>query len=133
MSAALDIQEALYTALSAPGAVDAEVFNGVAPEGAAMPYVVVSEMTESPTFGTLGRGGHDGTVTLHVYAADPSNATVLALYNDCAAVLDGARLTLAGNRMVSGTLGIVTALPDPDSGGRHLVARYAALTLAGAA
>lgn len=130
-TAAWPLQVALYDAITADAPTRAlvtgqGVYNGVAPEGAALDYIVLGEPTES-RFDALMQPGNDGTLRLHVYTADVSHYAALAIYAALSRVLDGTRLPLSGGHaMLSGALTLETSRAE--DGGRHLIARYAALT-----
>lgn len=146
-TAAWPLQVALATALAEDAPLVAlltvpGLHNGVAPEGTPLTtgsvaggdyrdgYVILGEPTEG-RFDALMQPGNDGTLALHVYTADESNATALAIYARLVAVLDGVPLALTGHAMLRGAVTLERAFRDP-AGGRHLVARYRALTRAAA-
>lgn len=106
------------------------IYSGAAPQGSAMPYIVIGPSTEANAH-LFGRRGKRGTETLHVWTEDTSKKTCQDIYGHLERILNGTRLVLSGHSMVEGTLEYVTDQLDPDGRARQLVARYRVRTLEG--
>ena len=124
MYAADALQAALYAALS--GHIGAPVYDYV-PPGAAMPYVVIGHLTETPD-DLHDREGSDVTATLHIW----SDATGTRETNEILAAMDAAlhhrRLVVDGVHCWSVVREFTEILRDQDveTGRplRHAVTRY---------
>jgi hypothetical protein len=92
--------------LAAPG-----VYSGRAPNGSAMPYVVIDDMEvgQLPTFD--GKSGQ-GRFRLKLWASDAM--TVLTIYGRLEAMLARRKLALAGGfEMMNASTEMITSFPDP--------------------
>lgn len=126
VASALEADAPLVALLGSWGGSPA-IYSGQAPEGAPFDRVILGEPAERD-FDALMRRGNEGTLLLDVYTLSPANAAALAIYGRLVAALDAVPLALTGHALLTGRVSLVTAFGDPDSGGRHLVARYRALT-----
>lgn len=106
------------------------IYDGVAPAGAPGRYVVVVSATEAGR-GMLGRGGHDGTLTLRLTAE--SRMACYALYDHVARLFHRTPLALADHTTVAGEVGYSTDFRDPVTKQWQAVATVRHRTLAGAA
>lgn len=125
MSAVWPIQVALATRLTGNAPLMARVtgiHDGRAPEGAVLPYVVISEPSEED-WGTLGKAGNATTFYLHVWSATRGSSKEV---NEIGNLLEAA---MAAALTVTGQSGAITRREFrevfvEDDGTRHLVLRY---------
>lgn len=128
MSALLALQAALVGRLVADAplmAVATGVYDGRAPQGATLPYVVVGEPTEIPS-GNLGPQGWNDTIAVHIwsgYAGRKEALEILELMDTALA----APLVLSGHTTARLRREFVTALVE-ETGVRHVPIRYRILT-----
>lgn len=125
MSALWPVQTAVYARLTSDAALTARATGGVhdgeAPQGAAMPYIVIGEATETRA-DVFGRRGWSDTLTIHIWSRYPGRMEVL----DTLQLIDAALrepLTLTGHTAARLKREFGEVIYDPD-GARHVPARY---------
>lgn len=120
----LPVQRAVFTRL------DAELTCGVhdlVPEGAAYPYVVIGEATDTPD-NAHDRYGHDSTVTLHVWSTYHGTTEALGIAGELIGLLDHQPLVVDGFDTVAVRHRQTVVMRDPDADLRHVVVRFAITT-----
>lgn len=128
MSALWPLQKALATRLKANAPLMARVsgvHDGEAPQGAALPYIVIGGPTEFPS-GVLGPQGFSDTLTVHIWSGYQGRKEALEI----AALMDAALvepLTLEGHTAARLRPEFRTVLVE-DDGVRHAPVRYRILT-----
>ena len=124
MSALWPVQKALVGRLKATPALIARVsgvYDGQAPQGTSMPYVVVGEATERDASAMAERGFSD-TITLHVWSAYPGRKEALEIVGMIDLALRDP-LSLEGHTEADLRLDFATTLVEED-GVRHMPIRY---------
>lgn len=127
MSALWPVQVALVAALKGAAGVKAllgdpaRVYDGQAPQGAAMPYVVVGDHTETPR-NLLARRGWESTITAHVFSAQEGSKEALAVLAAMDAAL-ASPLAVTGHGAARLKPDFSTVLVEQD-GIRHVPVRY---------
>lgn len=122
----------LQTALGGvPGAT--KVYSGLAPEGTALPFIVMGVASEAGRAAFGSRAVRAGEETLDVYGR--TKAEALAIYTHLVRILDGTALVLTGHQPTRGSVRLAfdtLDAPHPVTGERayHAVVRYAATTQA---
>lgn len=122
MNPSLDLQRALYATLSA--ALSAPVYDEV-PEGAALPYVVIGDISEVGDY-SHSTDGRQLLVTVHVWSSYPGMTEARQIAGDVIAALHFQELTVAGYRPVPFVLEFYDVLRDPGGTIRHAVIRFRA-------
>jgi hypothetical protein len=124
------LQESVVARLRADAGVTAlvgvRVYDGEAPEGASMPFLIVGEPTETPE-DVLGRDGYMITLTFHAWSTHRGRKQVLEILEAMDAALTGAVLTLAGFLSARARREFRSVLVE-DDGVRHGLARYRFIT-----
>lgn len=133
MSAMWPVQVAMVTALKAAAGIKAlvgdpaRVYDGQAPQGAAMPYIVVGDHTEVPS-NVLGGLGWSDTITCHVFSRYAGTKEALQGVAAMDAALAGP-LTISGHGAARLKPEFGTVLVEED-GVRHAPRRYRVTTYA---
>lgn len=125
MSALWPIQKALVAQMVANTSLAAAVtgiYDGMAPEDTAMPYVVVGEPSED-SFDALGTHGYNATFVIHVWSNQRGTSREAFLIGDLVDAALAPRLTIAGHGSGITRKGEREMLIE-DDGTRHLAIRY---------
>lgn len=129
----VELYAALYTALSgAAGLTSAlggsgKVYEGKAPDNAAVPYVVIGDATAVDAGASL-RDSQEHTVTIHVWTVEPGKLQLLNIMAAVRAVLHDADLALSGGALANLRQEFSNTTGDPDGVSQHGVMRYRAVT-----
>ena len=122
MNPTLDLQKAIYATLDA--ALSVPVYDEV-PEGAALPYVVIGDISEVGDY-SHSVDGRQMTVTIHVWSNYPGMAEARTIAADITAALHFQELQITGYRPVPLVLEYHNVLRDPGGTIRHGVIRFRA-------
>lgn len=134
MSLIWAVQVAMVARLKADVPLEAllgdRIYDGKAPDGAALPYVVVGDSTENAVR-ALGASGGDTTITAHVFSDYSGTKQALAIAAAMKAALSSA-LTLSGYGAARLKQEFVTTLVEEDETKvlRHVPVRYRIASLA---
>jgi hypothetical protein len=116
----------MYTRLSGDATLTttlgAAVYDDV-PDGAALPYVAIGDVTEAPN-DTMGKTGRDLTVTVHTWSQYQGMREVKQIQNRIDALLDRWAPTVSGWAAVEMLQEFFETFRDPDGDTMHGVARY---------
>lgn len=100
------------------------VYDGDAPEGSPLPYVLVGESIETPD-NAHGAFGRQTVTTLHVWSSYHGFAEANAVAYVLQELLDEQPLTVTGARHVSTRFEFGQTLKDPDAPAlRHVAVRF---------
>lgn len=128
-SAAGALQVALVAALEADSdltdllATPQSIYSQRAPEGAAMPYLVVGSSIENPAL-SFGRSRVVNEETIHIWSEVQDKLEVLAIYAELTKVLSTS-LVVEGFTAGRGRTRLVGTMTDP-GGATHGVVQYSA-------
>lgn len=125
MSAALEIQKAVYSALTADITLMGKitgVFDEV-PPGQALPYVVLGDTTEVPESDFVKKG-YENTITLHIWSEYPGFKEAKEILADLNRILDRAILSITGFNTVYCKYDFSETLETSDGKYRHIPVRY---------
>lgn len=130
-SAVGPLQIALWTAIQNDpdlyNLLDGEkIYSIQAPEDAPMPFIVFRNSGEE-NFNVFQRKGKLGAEDFGIHSERMDKEELLDIYDRLERILNGTRLPLGGHIMISGTLTLITVVPD-EFKGTQLVARYVPLT-----
>lgn len=122
-----DLQIAMVNAIEGDAPLAAllagdKVYSGVVPEGSPLDYLQLGTSGESPGAHAFGMPGSTGEEEVHIWTADVSKMSALAIYRELSRVL--ARLPLPAHTMLVGRCELVTVLADPSRTAMHGVVRY---------
>jgi len=103
-SASWSVQQAVYAALNADGALIAQlggprIYDDV-PHAAAYPFVTMGQ-TSSADWGTGTEDGEEHIVTLHVWSSFGGRSEAQAIMGAIRDALHAARLSLAGHTLIT--------------------------------
>lgn len=100
-----------------------KVYAGMAPQGSALPYIVLGQTTETPDgAGYYHHPGHLGTEAIHCWSR--TKWTSQAIFARASVLLDAQRPVLVGHTVLRGVLEYVTDAPDDDGKTWQVWARY---------
>lgn len=124
-------QSAIYTVLTGDSMLSTMitgVYDGVAPEGTAFPYVLIGEAIETPD-NAHGQFGRQTVQTLHVWSEYAGFAEVNSIVYRVQELLDEQPLAIAGLRHVATRFEFAQTLVDPDRPElRHAPVRFRIIT-----
>lgn len=129
----VELYAALYTALSGAAGVTSalgssgKVYEGKAPDGQAVPYVVIGDVTSVDNAASL-RDCQEQTVTIHAWTENPSKYSNLQVQSAVRAALHSVSLSLSGGALANLRCEFQSTLGDPDGVSQHGVLRFRAVT-----
>ena len=119
------VQQGIYTALTGDVTFMA-LISGVydePPSSPVFPYVTLGDSTENP-YRTYGKGGHDETVTIHVWSQAPGFKEAMNIVSQMTTVLDAGTVTVGSHTVVLVNFENANTMRDADGITRHIAARY---------
>ena len=123
MNAAIDLQTALYTTLSAAGLT---VFDAVPDNYESFPYVTIGE-DSLVQWDTKTINGFDASVTIHVWSRESGRKEAKLIQAQIYAALHNKPLTLATDIMHTLQQTDAIVLQDPDGKTRHGIQTFRSL------
>jgi len=120
MSAELEIQKAIYSALDS--ALSINVYDNV-PDNAAAPYVVIGDDTVAE-FDTDGERGFEATVTIHTWSTYRGRSQVKEIMSAVYNALHRADLTVQGYNLLGCDFEFSETFLESDGVTRHGVQRF---------
>ena len=123
-----EIQKAVYSKLSAVGALSGKVWD-TPPPGTAPPYITIGDDTVAPFDTDPGAAGDSGfgfeaTITIHAWSRYEGFKETKELLGHVYTALHTQALTVTGYRQVFCYFDFGDSMHDPDGVTRHSVARY---------
>lgn len=119
------VQKGIYTLVTAAGAFMAlvtGVFDYV-PDKQAYPYVTLGDATEL-AFRVFGNGGHEQTVTLHIWSRARGFLEAYGILDALITLIETGPLAVLNHTTVLVNFENAVSLRDPDGITRHVAAQF---------
>ncbi len=135
MSTVWTIEQAIIAALNADVAWlalagEGKVYSSQAPEGAELPYAVISDVNERKQSRVFGGGnvGYDNQRFINLYSDELGKEKCSSMYRIVLYALDGTILVLSEDRMIKGDLNLISMTPDPSGSGDRAIVSYSTVS-----
>lgn len=135
MSTVWTIEQAIMSVLNADTAWLAlvgagKVYSSQAPEGAELPYAVISDVNERKQARVFGGGsiGYDNQRFINLFSDELGKEKCSSMYRILLSVLDETLLVLSQDRMIKGDLNLISMTPDPSGSGDRAIVSYSTVS-----
>ncbi len=107
-----------------------KVYSSQAPEGAVLPYAVISDVNERRQDRVFGGGsvGFTNQRFINLFSDELGKEKCSAMYRIVLTALDEKNIALSQDRMIKGDLQLISLLPDPSGSGDRAIVSYSTVS-----